>query len=174
MARRDAGRRSQGARHGRPGAPARRAVHRLSQGRTRRALRALDAAAGTLPDAGRPRGLTGADLRAAAGGAGDGERNCRQPRRDDGAPLRGLQNARDPTVFPRSFCPPRPADRACRCARRTEFRARSGARSGERAFRCTDRLPRRAFEPTQHDFPAADRQNPVRRDEGLSPPPHES
>ena len=52
------------------------ALHRLSRRRARGALCALDPAARTLPDAGRPRRLAGPDLRAA--GARRGQRaSCR-------------------------------------------------------------------------------------------------
>ena len=61
------------ARTSRPRCESARAVHRLSARLPRRALRHATAAARPLPDAGRPRGLAGADLRAA--------RPCRRRRR---------------------------------------------------------------------------------------------
>ena len=67
----------------------RRDVHRLSARRARRRLRALDPAAGPLPDAGRSRRLAGPDLCAPCRSP-EGVRSRRHARGDDGAALRGL------------------------------------------------------------------------------------
>ncbi len=81
-----------------------------------------------LPDARRSCGLAGADLRAAAA-AGRSGAAIRLGLGDDAAALRFLPRCRGAAVLPRSFRPPRPADRAGRCARRARRRTRGDARS---------------------------------------------
>ena len=62
---------------------------------------------------------------------------------DDGAALRGLQGRGGAAVLPRSFRPARPPDRAGRCARRVQCRARGAARSRSGAGRNPRLLPGR-------------------------------
>ncbi len=66
-------------------------------------------------------------------------------RGDDGAPLRGLQDACGAAVLSRSFRTARPADRAGRRALGAQFRSRRAPGSRERADRRHARLPRRAL-----------------------------
>ena len=70
--------------------------------------------------------------------APDHERRAGHARRDDGAPLRGLQDACREAVLPRSFRPARPADRAGRHAGRAERRpGRACAISRRRSPTCS-------------------------------------
>ena len=105
-----------------------RGLRRLSQGLQARRTGAVDAAARALPDAGRSRRLAGADLRAAAG-SGRRAAAVRLAARDDGAALRGLQDACRETVLPRAHRPARPADRADRRHAGAERRPRRHGRS---------------------------------------------
>ena len=146
------------------------AVHRLSAGPPARAPDAQHDRARPLPDAGRSRRLAGADLRAAgaarrrraAAGLGLG---------DDAAALRFLSRRRGAAVLPRSFRPPRPADRAGRCAGRARRRTRGDARSAGRDGRGARLLPRRPRRLAQRAVCAARRPHPVRRHQGRSVAP---
>ena len=128
---------------------------------------------GPLPDAGRPRRLAGADLRAARR-RGRRHRARRLAVGDDGAALRGLQGRRGAAVLPRSLRPARPADRAGRRARRAQCRAGGGRRS--RSARSTDildcfRIGRGTL--AHRPVPPAHRPHPVRRHQGRPSAPHQ-
>ena len=148
------------------------AVHRLSARLPRRTFRHEPAAARPLPDAGQPRGLAGADL-CAARSAGGRHRAGGIAVGDDGAALRGLQGRGGAAVLPRSFRAARSPDRAGRCARGVQCRARSAARSRGGAGGNSRLLPDRPQHASQQPVPAADRPHPVRRDQGRSSAPFE-
>ncbi len=148
----------------------------IVQGLSRRGavgpIRAIDASPRPLPHAGRARRIAGAHLRPA--------RSRRRDRFrawlalvDDGAALRGLQDACGEAVLPRSFFAARPADRADRRARRPERRSRGGERSRARH----DRDPRMLQDRRQHSLVepvrAAHRPHRARRHQGRSSAPPE-
>ena len=107
--------------------------------------------------------LTFAPLDIAADHSAGGE----HARGDDGAPLRGLQDACREAVLPRPFRAARPADRAGRHAGRAECRAGGASATSKTAL--ADVLS--AFRPGRAswltlDPDAPDRPHPLRRDQG--------
>ena len=69
------------------------------------------------------------------------------------------------------FCATRPADRARRCAERTQLRPRRRARSRNRDDGRDDGFSRRTLDAAVADLPPAHRPHSVCRDEGRSPAP---
>ena len=162
------------ARGGRPGAAARRGrgagagggVHRLSGGGARGG--AVQRRAGTVPDAGGPRGLAGAHLlAAAAAGADAGQLALARLR----PAVRGLQAAGGGAVLPQPLRPARPAGGADRRARRDPRRAAGGRGPAGGDGGDPGLLPAGAAVVARADPRAADRPHPVRRDQGGLPAP---
>ena len=131
----------------------------------RRRARAVDLAAGPLPDAGRPRRLAGADLRAAAEARAE-PRPRRLAAGDDGAPLRGLQDACGQAVLPRAYRPARPPDRAGRRPAGAQRRPGGDGRPGTRADRNPRLLPAGPRQLPDRLVLAPHRPHPDRRDQG--------
>ncbi|MNL30033.1 hypothetical protein D3C87_1517460 [compost metagenome] len=122
------------------GATPRGKLRRLSEGLQIRRAVALHLAAGPSADAGGSGRITGADLCAPAG-ADRRQGTKGVAARHDGAALRRLQGNRGKTLLPRTFRPPRPADRADRHSSGGQSRPGGGAGSGTGAGRCSRLFP---------------------------------
>ena len=149
-----------------------RALHALSAGRPRAGPRAHGAGTGPLPAAGRPRRLSPAHLLPAAA-----EGRLRLPARQlgghAGAPLRELQDARGAAVLPRPLRPPRPADRAHRCALRRQRGRRRARRSAAQHGGDPQVLPAGGQHLALRHPPPPHRPAAVRRHQGRPSAPHQ-